>query len=60
MHMINLRRFAATIATAILIGAMASHWLAASASTQRSSGYCGGTGCINHTWLWLPAMRRAR
>ena len=60
MHMIQMRRFVATIATAALIGAFASHWLAAASPATRVAGYCGGTGCINQTWLWLPAMRRAR
>ena len=60
MHMIQMRRFVATIATAALIGAIASHWLATTSPATRVAGYCGDTGCINQTWLWLPAMRRAR
>ena len=59
MHTFDLRRFVMIIAAAAFIGVLASHWVSPPASASRVASYCGGTGCINHTWLWLPALRRA-
>jgi hypothetical protein len=64
MRSIDPRRLAATVAFAMLIGAMAGYWATgpstASTSPAETSSYCGGSACMSHTWLWLPAMRRAR
>jgi hypothetical protein len=61
---INSRRLAATVAIAMLTGAMTGYWASgpSTASTTRtaSSSHCSGSACMSHTWLWLPAMRRAR
>jgi hypothetical protein len=63
MRSINTRRLSATVAMAMLIGAMAGYWATgpstASTSHAGASSHCGGV-CASHTWLWLPAMRRAR
>jgi hypothetical protein len=62
MSTINTRRLAATVAFAMLIGAMAGYWITdpskASTNPASAASYCGA--CMSHTWLWLPAMRRAR
>ena len=64
MRSIHTRRLAATVALAMLIGAMAGYWAAgpstASTTIASASNQCGGSACMSHTWLWLPAMRRAR
>jgi hypothetical protein len=64
MRSIDPRRLAATVALAMLIGAMAGYWASgpSTASTTRTAGssHCSGSACMSHTWLWLPAMRRAR
>jgi hypothetical protein len=64
MRTIDTRRLAATVALAMLIGAMAGYWATgpstASTSPVAASSHCGGSVCTSHTWLWLPAMRRAR
>jgi len=64
MRSINTRRLSATVAMAMLIGAMAGYWATgpstASSSAAAASSHCGGGVCASHTWLWLPAMRRAR
>ena len=64
MHTIATSRLMATVVLAALVGAFAGfsvtgHSTAGSGSAA-SSGYCGGTACVSHTWLWVPAMRRAR
>jgi hypothetical protein len=62
MRSIDTRRLAATVAVAMLIGAMAGYWITepskASTKPANASSYC--SACMSHTWLWLPAMRRAR
>ena len=54
----------ATVVTAALIGVdagfSATGQSTAGTVSATSSGYCGGTACVSHTWLWVPAMRRAR
>ena len=54
----------ATVVAAALVGAIAGfsttgHSTAAT-TPARSPGFCGGTACVSHTGLWVPAMRRAR
>jgi hypothetical protein len=64
MRTIAPHRLLATVVIAALLGVIAgfsvtSQSTAGSVSVA-SSGYCGGTACVSHTWLWVPAMRRAR
>jgi membrane associated rhomboid family serine protease len=62
MRRIDTRRLTATVALAMLIGAIAGYWTTgpstASTPAATASSHCGA--CMSHTWLWLPAMRRAR
>jgi hypothetical protein len=64
MRSIDTRRLAATVALAMLVGAIAGYWATgpstASTSPAATATHCGGGACMSHTWLWLPAMRRAR
>ena len=64
MRTIAPNRLMATVVIAALLG-VAAGFAATGQSTAgsvsaASPGYCGGTACVSHTWLWVPAMRRAR
>lgn len=64
MRIIATHRLMAAAAIA-LIGAIMGHWITASSNASTTaaavaSGRCGSMVCTSHTWLWIPAMRRAR
>jgi len=64
MRTIAQHRLMATVVIAALLGVIAgfsvtSQSTAGSVSVA-SSAYYDSTACVSHTWLWVPAMRRAR
>lgn len=52
----------ATVVAAALIGVIVGFSTTghSTATPAKSAGLCGNAACVSHTWLWVPAMRRAR
>ena len=52
----------ATAIAAAMIGAIVGFSTTghSTAAPAKPSALCGGTACVSHTWLWVPAMRRTR
>lgn len=63
MYPLTTHPVTATLAVA-LIAYMLGGWLVAaligSMGARAVSNRCGGAVCTSQTWLWSPAMRRAR